>query len=377
MSDISSLVRGMIQAVRFGADDSRAVVLAFAVAAVIVALLAVAFTLISSLVSRGTSSERTGLPRHARGTGAVFLVAAASAVLFGVAVSHYSASSSVCVRCHEATTSVRANPAHEGVECVRCHVSPGVTGWVVGQVDYVRWLTAAVQRLEPFAEGDEAFVSSRACLRCHDEIAEGVTTVGAVRVRHVDFLEQSCVGCHSDSGHRAVAAGKSAMRACIGCHDGRAVAADCSMCHVGDIASVTAGEGRSRVTKVSAPMGTDCRGCHDVDACTECHGLEMPHPPGWMPGHAAPGLTEKRVCWRCHPGPDSPGHELNPYAMCNQCHRFPGPHGDPAAWVRDHGAAAEKRPGSTERRKCGLCHRREAFCDLCHEGRRERVDYVR
>ena len=370
----------IVETVTRGSDDPRIVAITFAVLAVALGLVVTVVLLVSSL-NRSSKVRGPGLPGTA-GRGNRFLVPAIMAsVLVLVAVSStYAGRSQTCAHCHEDTPATRTGTPHETLACIRCHREPGVFGFVVGHADVARWVavTAAGGWQVP-ERGQRASISSRACLRCHDGIRSGIVTDGVIRVRHASFPERPCTDCHNTIAHGAHVPMpvRPDMRICLTCHDARQVAADCTTCHIGDVAlAARRATPRTPAIKTAARTGTDCRGCHETDSCNEqCHGVEMPHPPDWMPGHARPAFQRPSVCWRCHAGPELREAGAHPYAMCNRCHRFPGPHGDTAQWVRRHGAAAAKEPGIVGRTRCGLCHTNPRFCDVCHEGRQERVDY--
>lgn len=382
MNAVRDLVRTIFESVRFGADDPRLAIIAFAAIAAFVGLVVVlAFIVSAAWRSRG-ERRPSGLPvRDARTT-----IITATAVVLSVGLvlglgAQYLARPDVCARCHPDQRSSALGSSHAGVGCVGCHRQPGVLGFLQGQIDYSRWLlVAASERGTRSAESRvlQAPVANRSCMRCHGAIASEVLAGDVLRVRHEDFLVRPCVECHNTAGHGDAVRipARAAMNVCLSCHDARQVSAECGLCHVGDVArAAQRSSPRAAPIKVAAPTGTDCRGCHDTEACNECHGTEMPHPPDWMPGHARPAFEDPEMCWRCHPGGDLRTAGPHPYAMCNRCHRFPGPHGPTQEWVARHGAAAAKAPGVFGRTRCSLCHTNERFCDLCHEGRREEVDY--
>jgi hypothetical protein len=382
MNGLRGVFRIALENLRFGADDPRLALLSFAAIAAVIALIVV-IVLLAQAVWKGRADRGpAGLPLgDSRGViVTVVVVGSAVALAFGLGAAYLSRPD-VCARCHQVQAEGAAGSTHAGVGCVSCHREPGPLGFVLGQIDYARWLVTAAQSGGVAASSLltlQSAVANRACIRCHEAGIEGVIADDVIRVRHEDFLNRRCVECHGAVGHGdSVSTPASAtMNTCLSCHDGRQVSSECSLCHMGDVAlAAQRSSPRAGPIKVAAPTGTDCRGCHDVEGCNDCHGTEMPHPPDWMPGHARPAFEDPDVCWRCHPGGDSRTGGPHPYVMCNECHRFPGPHGSTQQWVASHGAAAAKAPGVFGRTRCSLCHTNERFCDLCHEGRREKVDY--
>ena len=142
------------------------------------------------------------------------------------------------------------------------------------------------------------------------------------------------------------------MSSCLPCHDGESATVDCDACHTGDIGR--ASQSDMRDYPKLAPMGepTTCRGCHRLDECNECHGLELPHSPDFVAsGHAREaGFYRKELCIRCH----------DVSLFCNACHRF-----DPDGDSPHAGDFFSEHPYE---KGCG-CHglAREVMCALCHD----------
>jgi hypothetical protein len=378
MSQLSAIWRSLSETLVRGSGDTRVLILSFAIAAIAVSLLLIVVLVVIGSVRRSADGG-AGLPdSHRRRRWELVLAPALSVLLLLALGTEYLGRSEMCARCHAEAHTSSETATHASVACIECHRQPGALGFVAGQVDYVRCVVGAMGGSSQQDQLRNVNVASRSCLRCHSAMESGVFTDGVINVRHVDFLQRPCTDCHNTVGHGEFVAipRRPDMRVCLTCHDARQVSAECSMCHVGDVAyAARRAEPRPSAIKVAAPVGTNCRGCHDTTACNDCHGVEMPHPPDWMPGHARPAFVQPEVCWRCHAGPTQRDSGPHPYALCNRCHRFPGPHGSSASWRAKHGAAANKAPGIIGRTRCSLCHTNERFCDVCHEGRRERVDY--
>lgn len=260
-------------------------------------------------------------------------------------------------RCHvmDPVVSSWQAGAHPGVECVRCHDTPGVFGPIDTRVRAARDAWANLQGAETIVSA--AVVDQRACRRCHSETMRDVTERAGLRVRHRDFEAVfACEECHPGMGHLvtgvAVPAPESTMSLCARCHVGEGAPSDCRTCHTDDLLRV--GGDSAALGKIDLPAPKDCRGCHDMRPCTECHGMEMPHPPEWGdPKVHAPrgafGLDP--VCARCH----EPG--------CPECHsRLRTNHG--SDWRVKHQAISDGTG-------CVLrCHDQtkvgDDMCKLCH-----------
>jgi hypothetical protein len=101
----------------------------------------------------------------------------------------------------------------------------------------------------------------------------------------------------------------------------------------------------------------DCETCHVSDVfCNGCHGMEIPHPAGFVDGHAQTGAADPLVCATCH---NTSGDPANDERVCDQCHHDQG---DPTQqWFPQHpGVVKEQGAG-----ECFGCHQ-ELFCSSCH-----------
>jgi len=203
-------------------------------------------------------------------------------------------------------------------------VKAATTGSVRRLVHVVRGLTDA----DNVAAG-YGTVTSRACLRCHADAIEGVTTpVGqtTVRMSHDEPLEagMACTVCHAFNEVQEVGAPDRGMEVCLKCHDNQTAAATCTTCHVKSPLMYA----RSAQWSFAAPLlaNTDprqsCYRCHDPDPCDRCHGIRMPHPESVVKmnvtrgGHSdlarEAGVT---VCFNCHDGRSTMGA-----TDCYACH---------------------------------------------------------
>lgn len=103
----------------------------------------------------------------------------------------------------------------------------------------------------------------------------------------------------------------------------------------------------------------ECRNCHTERFCTNCHGVEVPHPARFTKTHSkAYTVRNVAVCARCHNRTGDPSLAAT---TCSQCHhRAWLPARGP--WLAQHPAIAKVVDAS---KNCGRCHK-ETFCSSCH-----------
>lgn len=96
-----------------------------------------------------------------------------------------------------------------------------------------------------------------------------------------------------------------------------------------------------------------CQTCHiEREFCDGCHGLEMPHPPGFEQEHGPDGRERPEVCETCHAA--APGSDF-----CNDCHHAGA---DPTReWIPQHMDPVRE----TGAQPCFECHA-PTFCAECH-----------
>lgn len=260
---------------------------------------------------------------------------------------------SACGGCHSVTEAVTSwgDGTHHAVSCYGCHTS-GTPGGAIGAS-----VGGVVRRVWGASSLNGPGISSAACLRCHDEVAVKII-VADVRMRHEDVIAQgmSCLECHAWVGHEGMASGvdseRSVMSLCLTCHDGEAASSACDVCHLERPLDVASGTDPVAFT----PIEPTCRGCHSEALsrrCTECHGLEMPHPASFMSQHAGDSQSDPSVCARCH--------EQASAAEGCACHTDVNVHGTFSDWFPRHGARALAggQPGCN-------CHKL-VFCARCHQ----------
>lgn len=269
------------------------------------------------------------------------------------------ATSEACGLCHAVKGGVESWRAdvHSRVGCYACHARPGFAGALEASARGVSGLYASTRRPPADTGG---------CAQCHASVLQETLEVDGLRVRHFDIAAAgiSCLACHDTVGHAREAtraaspkgdkiAPRPRMTRCLQCHEGKTASAECDTCHVGrqpsDSSDFTVPFG-------DTPAPARCDACHPAAVqkrCTQCHGLDLPHPPSFMGEHAGMSARNPALCAKCHETASS-------QSAC-ACHQETNEHGTYSAWFPVHGVAASQNgPGGCR------CHS-ASFCGFCHE----------
>ena len=372
-SRLSAATRLALDALRNPAHNPLvAVIIIGAIVVVLLIVVLMAFLIVISVrdlarrpveKSAPPRAERKKNPRRAL---VVWLVLGAALLAGIIGAWNYGISDSACARCHATRSAFasRAGDQHAKVSCSRCHVAPGARGSFLAAVDGFRNARVQFAGASKDATPDTQ-VDRSACLSCHPDIAAGVVVANGVRMRHSDVLAvgYTCTDCHDHTGHGGGTrpAGKRQMALCIVCHDGKKTPNKCSLCHTGDVGVGSRRPGPGYV-KAYIPVDS-CRGCHPMQPCIECHGLELPHSKEFIAGfHARKAHLQPEICVRCH----------NVQEFCDSCHQFQS---DPASGLPLSPHAHEGdfvtwhvKPAAETSQSC-VCHAptdRQQFCDYCH-----------
>lgn len=272
---------------------------------------------------------------------------------------YYTSQPSLCKSCHiiKADYQSWTESSHKEVGCLTCHSKPGITSFLTESIKRLNYLAYYVKG--SYRRPLKAEVSNEACLRCHEETRQGTLVSRTIRISHQEIISGGyfCTDCHNTVAHGQTVAQQRypTMDKCLTCHTGKSASSECRTCHVKDIGKPIRALPREYV-KVHMPERTTCRGCHPIEICIKCHGLEMPHPPDWVAPpkrtHAkAAAFEKKEVCLRrCHP-----------IQKCNECHMFPGHY---QGWKEDH-----SKGGPAAEPYCMFCHtvaKNPYLCALCH-----------
>jgi hypothetical protein len=307
----------------------------------------------------------------------IVLAVAAGMIALLVFAGFATSSPALCGACHEMEPSYASwsESAHTGVKCVTCHETP--REWYGTPLRYAertrllardtwRHLTGRLgEPADPSAIGRTSPMPDEVCLQCHAPDRKA-TSGFRILIDHVEHAERtgSCVACHVYTAHPDSELGRplSLMTKCYECH-GRAehpeASDECSTCHPSDF-------DLRPVSHLEDPWMRDhgfdaaanremCAMCHQQSYCDSCHGVEMPHPEGWLsgePSHGAAVEAGREVCYRCHTRePDS----------CATCHHEGY---DPARgpWIEQHYEEARTVGVAS----CLDCHE-PLFCAVCHK----------
>lgn len=255
-----------------------------------------------------------------------------------------------CRPCHPSAPIV---DAHRAVACYSCHSDPGPLARAARLL-----LDASYALSGPAARAVEAPVPSDACRSCHAEALSEAVFAGGIRMSHRTCIGKgaACTDCHSDAAHGKVGGDRAvAMDRCSRCHDGGTAPKDCDSCHYGEPTrrdalnawAVTHGRNRHQ-THGMGDLKT-CAICHESDDCASCH-LPVPHGESWPSQHGDVAVAKGRdACLACHV-----------IELCDACHGIEMPH--PAGWLPEH----PKEVAQTEvDRRCKSCHV-ESDCRDCH-----------
>lgn|GEM_PF-588774 len=212
------------------------------------------------------------------------------------------------------------------------------------------------------------FQGPQKCLECHSPLP------GNVQAHQIpNHPERFCVGCHQPHGwrfagqstcaacHRKMKAvphptpwvkghqqqGQTRRPYCRTCHEDTF----CASCHarMKPASHKQPGWAASVHGQQALRNTTQCATCHAPTYCSSCHGTQMPHPQGWLRGHATPARN-RQMCQRCHT-----------QQFCTRCHVGPKmmPPDHAGNWTKRHGKLATSSP------RCLTCHQ-ERECDACH-----------
>ena len=251
------------------------------------------------------------------------------------------------------------------------------------------------------------------CTVCHNRVAHPeadieITTVnpenGVEAARHADFMTMTaCFRCHTLSGESPSGAEYAAPGTCSVCHPadfdlkpanhdeadfygpGHAALANMETDHVTGrpaadiIRPFLHGKGyvgpegtEEHEASEYVPSDDDhalhladvqaidyCSTCHLVESfCVDCHGVEMPHPDGFVDDHAEVGKSSPESCVLCHAEGET-GEGVSATEFCNGCHHKEGDPTQP--WLPQHDDVTRQ----TGAEACFECHE-PTYCAYCH-----------
>jgi hypothetical protein len=186
---------------------------------------------------------------------------------------------------------------------------------------------------------------------------------GDLRFSHAVHARQSipCSECHADPDGQKTLETPPLVHAgrCEGCHRERAVAAECSVCHLETrrdrpppshlAAAWDRTHGRDPAHGWDTQHERSCSLCHSRGFCDDCHRVERPtsHTEFFRQrGHGFAAGIQREPCMACHQE-----------SFCIRCHREEEP--------RSHFSATW---GGSTSQHCVSCHElSQSRCSVCHK----------
>ena len=267
----------------------------------------------------------------------------------------------VCSSCHvmRIYSDGLAEAQHATIDCHSCHSSTPEARISLTSNVVTKMIPATLFGADDVS-GPGTRIPGGACLSCHAEVMNTVTDTRGIRIDHASCVSETgaCDACHTTATHGEAARWprQIVMEECTICHVENGASIECDICHQGKLQSERLARGPWRVThgpewQTTHGAGTldACRTCHPPNYCTDCHGLELPHPASFGLVHGTAAIGLKDTCEDCHDRQD----------FCDACHGAKMPH--PASFLPDHPEIAD----GYEDEGCLSCHR-QVDCDNCH-----------
>ena len=314
-------------------------------------------------------------------------------VVGAVAGTAYTSKPAFCTSCHEMSPYYAAwnEGAHASVDCVACHVDPGLKAEVshkfVALKEVYNHFTT-----DPKFPGAVSDVPDSRCVACHDGPI-GSSIPGFDHEAHRS--DKPCVECHTNAGHKVT----SVALADAGILDTAGMKAR----ELRDVAARGAGS-----ANVAGHVAVACTDCHDLakTGCVTCHDNDQKEHPAlasvnatatgpatsctschtdaaqWAFTHPAPTV----VCVACHTAPTehrrglcATCHETGvswkfthpaSSATCTSCHTRPAGHAT-ATCVTCHTTGVSWKFQHPSSASCSNCHAKPAkhyagTCSTCH-----------
>lgn len=356
-------------------------------------------------------------PRTLIWAGAIVCVLIAVMIVALGVTSTYWFCANGCHKVQDDTITAFNASSHAKISCMACHMPVGAdpVTFVLHKAEALGELYLTVTNtfeLPLNAQSDVALeMESRQCTQCHGSNRTFTPGPGII-IDHAVHAENdvSCAICHNRVAHResfelALEGNKKhddfmSMTACFRCHTNKESGPPgaCAACHPEDFelkpdshvqpgfydkggdssghASLAKETGRSipataNVEAVSTEVSEEsssthlaqmgeidyCGTCHAAAFCTDCHGIQMPHPADFTEGHGKAGKSTPGVCATCHAkGANSSGGSAE---FCNGCHHEAS---DPArSWIAQHFEVVQDTGAKT----CFECHE-STYCAACH-----------
>jgi nitrate/TMAO reductase-like tetraheme cytochrome c subunit len=331
-------------------------------------------------------------PRYIIWTGVGILAFAAFLIIALGATSTYWFCSSICHKVQDDSIIAYGRSSHNKVSCMSCHepVNADPITFILKKAEALGelYLTATNKYELPLNPESELSkeMESEQCTQCHNLENRTVTPGYGIIINHTVHEEKdiSCTQCHNRIAHRenfeltlknpdGSPSHKHEdfmkMEACFRCHSqekGGKAPGECRFCHTKGFPLKPANHDAPKFYnkfgdssghwKLYNERPTYCPTCHTKKFCTDCHGIEMPHPPGFEKNHGKEGAKDPEVCANCHAKSAGTAQGTE---FCNACHHKAGNPRKP--WLPQHSAVVQET-GATA---CFDCHD-PVFCARCH-----------
>lgn len=210
----------------------------------------------------------------------------------------------------------------------------------------------------------EDFMEMTACFRCHTqgEPAGGPKAPGTCTACHPADFELKPASHVEEGffpeGHADLAQQEVSRVAAVAGEAGASSESTSASAAPGEEDADTAGGHGGEGIGPSLPKVESinmCYTCHARTFCTDCHGLEMPHPSGFQQEHGALGKKTPQVCANCHG---------DAKRFCDECHHGTSldyEYDTGSVWLRQHPTAVR----TVGTKACFDCHD-PTYCAFCH-----------
>lgn len=290
----------------------------------------------------------------------ILALALAALAVVVVAAGVSTSSPAVCASCHGALSNGLKSSPHSQQTCYDCHLENGWWDWVGHKaLEITVMYPARMTNPKALPRGGSS-LSRKPCMRCHQEIAQGITKAGGLRIRHGSCAVPpvSCLNCHGSVSHNEATRWirQPIMEECVLCHREAKADRECDTCHEGQLERDRLVKGPWQVThgknwRDMHGMGrlSYCGTCHPTDYCVRCHDVTLPHESNFGNTHGTRSLRPTSKCYDCH----------DKKTFCTACHKIEMPHG--TSFLKRHSSIATSRTDE----RCGKCHE-QSDCKRCH-----------
>jgi len=305
-------------------------------------------------------------------------------------------SSKFCSSCHEMKPEYYTWKAstHSEVDCVNCHIEPGVKNLAEAKAGGVKELYKKQTDTYSAPIQMPKDIPNSACETCHNMKNREVTTSGDLIIPHDKHLAKDidCVKCHSGVAHGKIAErkvtfksdygkwdhslGKSMMsdkkftspkmETCMDCHQARQVTTECKACHT------TAMYPKSHKNKDFKLESHGSLAKDDVSKCNSCHQYMSKDEITLF--NDKPAHTQFLSNGKIETKKINPQEYAKENSYCKSCH-LQRPPSHNKKFINNHGSLAEKNEDS-----CLTCHDYQntgknktsnVTCSSCHPSSHE------